>query len=561
MFHEKEAIIEKLTGVKSSKKSYYTELKSTIVELERKNKKLEILSDLAKGFHVHRPIEESLERVISQLYEMYSMQRISLSLLIDGELQLQSMYPDILAPFPIGTVFPKEKSLYWKAADRDIIVIHEFDDSVIRFKEEKALASINIYHLCIVPLIVKGELVGVLSFGSANRINYDVSDIEFLRQLSDHLAVLVENARLYQAVLQGKDEWEQTFQAVADVLMVTDRKQQIVRCNKAANLFFDLDNEKLLGHTFHELVCRESHQPCPFEDTFNTNDMINYQITLQPERVCDIQTFPVIDESETSIGMVIYIKDITEKIRTQAQLQHSGKLAAIGEMAAGVAHELNSPLTAVLGNTQLLKRSLQREEPNFKLVEGIEKSGNRCKTTIKNLLSFSRPEKNETMLCSFQQAAEDVLSLIGFQIEREQIAFKKEFVFDLPLVEGSPHQIEQILINLLLNAKDALLSQEQNNRVITIATGLMEYSREIGIYISIEDNGIGMGEDILNNIFKPFYSTKNTQEGTGLGLSVSIDIAKSHNGTILVNSEKGSGSEFILWLPHKGGGVHEYTYG
>ncbi|WP_158734873.1 ATP-binding protein [Alteribacillus sp. YIM 98480] len=550
MFHEKEAVIEKLTGVKSSKKSYYTELKRTIAELERKNKKLEILSDIAKGFHVHRPIQESLERVISQLYDMYPMQRISLSLLIDGELQLQSMYPEILAPFPVGTIFPKEKSLYWKAAERDIIVIHEFDESTIHFKEEIALARINIYHLCIVPLIVKEELVGVLSFGSENRINYDISDIEFLRQLSDHLAVLVENARLYQAVLQGRDEWEQTFQAVADILILTDRNQRIVRCNKAANDFFHV--EELIGRSFHELICRESHHPCPFEDSFYTNEMKNYQLTVQPERVCDIQTFPVIDETQTSIGMVIYIKDVTEKIRTQAQLQHSGKLAAIGEMAAGVAHELNSPLTAILGNTQLLKRSLGRENTNYNLVEGIERSGNRCKTTIKNLLSFSRPEKNETTQCSFQQAAEDVLSLIGFQIEREQITINKKFAPDLPSIEGSPHQIEQILINLLLNAKDALLSKKDYKRIITIETGIMEHAQEKGNYICVKDNGIGMEENVMNNIFKPFYSTKYKQKGTGLGLSVSIDIAKSHNGTILVSSKKGSGSEFTLWLPERG---------
>ncbi|MFZ4452706.1 ATP-binding protein [Salibacterium aidingense] len=551
MFHEKEAAIEKLTGVKSSKKSYYTELKRTIAELERKNKKLEILSDIAKGFHVHRPIQESLERVISQLYDMYPLQRISLSLLIEGDLQLQSMYPDILAPFPAGTIFPKEESLYWKAAERDIIVIHEFDESTIHFKEEIALARIHIYHLCIVPLIVKEELVGVLSFGSEDRINYDISDIEFLRQLSDHLAVLVENARLYQAVLQGRDEWEQTFQAVADILILTDRNQRIVRCNKAANDFFHV--EELIGRSFHELICRESHQPCPFEDSFHTNEMKNYQVTVQPERVCDIQTFPVIDETQTSIGMVIYIKDVTEKIRTQAQLEHSGKLAAIGEMASGVAHELNSPLTAILGNTQLLKRSMGQENANYNLIEGIERSGNRCKTTIKNLLSFSRPEKNETTQCSFQQAAEDVLSLIGFQIEREQITINKESAPDLPSIKGNPHQIEQVLINLLLNAKDALLSKKESKKIITIETGTMDHAQEKGNYISVKDNGIGMEENVINNIFKPFYSTKYNQKGTGLGLSVSLDIAKSHNGTILVNSKKGNGSEFTLWLPQEGG--------
>ncbi|WP_252311542.1 histidine kinase dimerization/phospho-acceptor domain-containing protein [Sinobaca sp. H24] len=169
------------------------------------------------------------------------------------------------------------------------------------------------------------------------------------------------------------------------------------------------------------------------------------------------KTYPVRGQTGEMKGLLIYIKDITEKIRqAQAQLQHSGQLAAIGEMAAGVAHELNSPLTAVIGNTQILKRQLSVDGRSLELAEAIERGGKRCQGIIRNLLSFSRPDKEESTECCLNESVEDVLSLIGFQIERENIQIKRRFSKDIPLVEASPHQIGQIIINLLLNAKDAL---------------------------------------------------------------------------------------------------------
>ncbi|MFB5661106.1 ATP-binding protein [Alteribacillus sp. HJP-4] len=559
MFEDKEAVIEKLTGVKSSKKSYYTELKRTIAELEKKNEKLEILSELSKGFHVHRPLQESLERMFRKLYDVFPVYRVSLSLLEENKMTLQSMYPEKLAPLAPGTVFTKETSLYWKAAKRDLIVLHEYGQAPFEFEEERALAKIGIYYVCIIPLIVKDKVAGVLCLGNKRRVSYEKEDIEFFRQLADHLAVLVENSRLYQAVLQGKDEWEQTFQAVEDVLIVTDEDLKIVQCNLAAERIFNLSYENLIGNSCHDLICREPHRKCPLELKNGLETKNSYRCTLANGRIFDIRSYPL-KKTTGSEGSVIYMKDVTETVLSQAQLQHSGKLAAIGEMAAGVAHELNSPLTAILGNTQLLLRKINEEEPEYSLAEGIVRSGKRCQKTIRNLLAFSRLDKEETTLCSLHTAAEDVLGLIGFQIEREQITVLKHYDPALPLVEGSLHQIEQILINLLLNARDALL-ETNKNRTIEIETGKMSHRGEDGVFLSVVDNGVGMEKGILHSIFDPFFTTKEETDGTGLGLSVSIDLAKTHNGNLFAESQKGRGSKFTFWLPAiKKETVNEYSY-
>lgn len=545
MFTEKESVIEKLTGVKASKKSYYTDLKKTIEALEKKNQKLEILNEVAKGFQLTGTMERSLQHILETIYELYPIDRVSISLIENDVMTLQSIYPVFAKVEEVGLHLPPGRSIYWKAINQDLIVIHEWEPGAShRFVEEQTLADNNLYHACVIPLRMKTSTIGVLTFATAERIDYDYSDITFFRQLSDHIAVMVENSRLYREVSASKKEWEETFQAVADLLILTDTDHRIIRCNQASYHFFNQPPASMTGLRCHDVLFPEDHTFCPIEESYHTQSMKNYQMTLKNGSMCDIQTYPVRGQTGEMKGLLIYIKDITEKIRTQAQLQHSGQLAAIGEMAAGVAHELNSPLTAVIGNTQILKRQLSVDGSSLKLAEAIERGGKRCQGIIRNLLSFSRPEKEESTECCLNESVEDVLSLIGFQIERENIQIKRRFSKDIPLVEASPHQIGQIIINLLLNAKDALAGEEEP-KYITLST--CHTSKYISLFV--EDNGCGITDDKKDIIFDPFFTTKEKQSGTGLGLSVSRDLAERNEGSLVVTSKAGRGSTFELKLP------------
>lgn len=545
MFTEKENLIEKLTGVKASKKSYYTDLKKTIVELEKKNQKLEILNEVAKGFQLTGTMERSLQHILETIYELYPIDRVSISLIEDEVMTLQSIYPASIEDKEVGMHLPRGQSIYWKAINQNLIVIHEWKPGIsYRFVEEKTLADNNLYHACVIPLRMKTAVIGVLTFATAERMPYEYSDITFFRQLSDHIAVMVENSRLYGEVSAGKKEWEETFQAVADLLLLADTDHRIIRCNQASHHFFGQPPANIVGLRCHDVLFPEDHSFCPIEESYHTQSMKNYQMSLKNGSMCDIQTYPVRGEAGEMKGLLIYIKDITEKIRTQAQLQHSGQLAAIGEMAAGVAHELNSPLTAVIGNTQILKRQLSADGRPRELAEAIERGGKRCQDIIRNLLSFSRPEKEESMECCLNESVEDVLSLIGFQIERENIQIERAFSENLPLVEASPHQIGQIIINVLLNAKDAL-SEKEEPRYITLST---HHTPEC-IKLVVEDNGCGVPADKKDLIFDPFFTTKEKQSGTGLGLSVSRDLAERNGGSLVIAGKSGIGSSFELRFP------------
>ncbi|HJV46423.1 MAG TPA: ATP-binding protein [Bacillota bacterium] len=254
----------------------------------------------------------------------------------------------------------------------------------------------------------------------------------------------------------------------------------------------------------------------------------------------------MVDYAGIAIENILLYKDVCEKVKIEAQLIQSAKLAAIGEMAAGVAHELNSPLTAILGNTQLLLREFQ-EERQTRMLEGIYQCGLRSKKIIQNLLTFSRQDEYIFEDLDVHDLVEDVCGLIGYQLKVSGIIVDKRFQPDLPKVKGSRYQIEQVLINLLLNARDA--AQHQEHPTIQIETLLTEVESVLYVGISVKDNGIGIKQEYLPDIFNPFFTTKADQKGTGLGLSVSLGIAESHKGKILVESSEGEYSRFTFLLP------------
>ncbi|WCK52562.1 ATP-binding protein [Aneurinibacillus sp. Ricciae_BoGa-3] len=442
MIEDKREVIQLLTGVKSSKRNYYNELKKTVLSLQKKNMQIEIINQVVKSFNVDMCMDDMLKNVMNKLEKLFPFTRLSLSTFEKERLLVSNVHPQKLTAMPPGTVLDEQNSLYWKAIREEKAILHSIGtaDKDRIYAEDTTLDKLGLSQVLLLPLFSKKRAVGILSLGGTTRINYETSDFVFLQQLADQLAVCIENSRLYN--------------------------------------------------------------------------------------------------------------DVTKKLHIEAQLVQSAKLAAIGEMAAGVAHELNNPLTAVLGNTQLLLRESSPDSLQNKLLLDMVTCGKRCKNIIQNLLTFSRQNDYIFYECSLNQAVEQVLSLVGYQIERNNIHIHAEFYEGLPQVEGNLQQIEQIILNLLLNAKDAVEESAQDVKRITIRTGIKTTQPlEKFIFFCVDDNGCGIKEEEKGQIFNPFFTTKEARKGTGLGLSVSLGIAKAHGGTIEVESEAGLGSRFTLLLP------------
>ena len=522
----KSEIIDLMTGVKSSKRTYYTELKKTVDQLKKKNLQLEIMNDITKTMNIDVDIQEILQHVIEKLKLLISFDDCHFIFLYEED-------PSLLHMCPQGHCEIEMDSRNQLHSLKDLHLLQVEDEMFPTYLEKERLLSLQIKTLLLIPLYGKSKEIGVLTFGRKNNKKWHEDELVFLEQLSKQLALTFENAQLYRDVLQSKQEWEDTFKAVEDMIIVYDREGRVYKANDSAKDFFDLPPLKEASQVL-------------IQETFSLGKPGFQEILLQHGVIMEMHAYPIQNEEQQVYGVISYYKNVTERRKMEAQLLHADKLGAIGEMAAGVAHELNSPLTAILGNSQLLLRNSLPEHPDYGLLTDIQNCGDRCRQIVKSLLTFSRQDEYKFHYYSINEAIHQVMNLLKFQLEKKQISIHLSLQDDLPYIKGSQQQIEQIIINLLLNAKDALEDHDvSEKKLISVHT----YSMEKYMVVQVADNGTGIEPESLPLIFHPFHTTKDRDKGTGLGLSVSLGIAKDHGGKIDVWSTPGQGSTFFLQLP------------
>lgn len=229
--------------------------------------------------------------------------------------------------------------------------------------------------------------------------------------------------------------------------------------------------------------------------------------------------------------------------QAQVQLIQSEKMAAFGQLGAGIAHEVKNPLAGILGYVQLSLRKVEGDSPVHGNLKIIEKETKRCKAIIDNLMKFARQEKVSFETLDINRVVEDTAALMDHQLGIHQVRLEKELAPDMPKVMGNANMIQQVLMNLMINAEQAM---EGNPGQIRLSTSLSSSGR---IEIRVSDTGPGIPKEIQAKLFEPFFTTKPAGKGTGLGLSVTYGIIKEHKGDIRVESEPGRGSMFIIELP------------
>ncbi len=231
----------------------------------------------------------------------------------------------------------------------------------------------------------------------------------------------------------------------------------------------------------------------------------------------------------------------TDLKSAQAALVQSEKMAAFGQLGAGIAHEVKNPLAGILGYAQLALRKVEQDSPLAKQLRIIEKETKRCKTIIENLMKFSRQEKTEKTPINLNDVLEDALAIVDHQLTINKVRIEKQIAAHLPLIGGNANQLQQVLMNLMINAQQAM----PEGGTVSIETA----QDEDKVVLSVRDTGPGMPPEIQEKIFEPFFTTKPIGKGTGLGLSVSYGIVKDHYGEILLESEPGKGTTFTLSFP------------
>jgi two-component system NtrC family sensor kinase len=256
----------------------------------------------------------------------------------------------------------------------------------------------------------------------------------------------------------------------------------------------------------------------------------------------DITAYPIIEEDEEVPQVIIFERDVTEKNMMGAILIQSEKMAAVGQLAAGIAHEINNPLTVVLANAQLLERSLPKESDDAEAVDLIFRAGTRALQVVRNLLNFARKEQSEIKPTDINQSIQSALDMLKHEFMQRSVEYSFEPSEKLPLIMASQENLSGVWVNILINAMDATIGRPGKVRIVTQQTG-----NEIRIIIN--DNGHGIEPDRLKRIFDPFYTTKDVGKGTGLGLSICHRVIKQHGGNILVDSQLEVGTTFTIILP------------
>jgi len=410
-----------------------------------------------------------------------------------------------------------------------------------------------------VPCVVRGRMVAVIGLGrSADGALLSSEDVEILRTVSGYIAVAIENSLLYQeqqhraAELELLKEFNESIVESINVgLMAVDLDGRITRLNSALEEIFSITRDEAVGKKVEELFAED------FADTLHqvlgpdgwqlpqTRQIYKLHTATRGGRslVLNIALAPLCDADEQTGALVVF-EDVTQRLHLEEQLQQREKLSSIGLLAAGVAHEVNTPLTGVSSYTQMLLGMLSENDPKHALLLKVRRQAERATDIVNNLLNFSRTgSAAEFDSINIHRVLDDTLQLLEPQLRRSQIEIVRDYGENLPQVHGNSVKLQQVFTNLILNARDSIANG--NGRV-----SLSTRNGEDGLLVvEVADTGIGIAPEDVTKIYDPFFTTKGVGRGTGLGLAVTYGIVQEHSGHISVSSTPGLGTTFRITLP------------
>ncbi|MBM3240634.1 response regulator [Candidatus Poribacteria bacterium] len=379
------------------------------------------------------------------------------------------------------------------------------------------------------------------------------------RELHAAIEMALHKYKVEKALRESERKYRTLFEGSKDVVFISTPDGKLVDINSTGvELFGYSSKEELLKidiarnlymnpsdwEAYQRMIEQQGFVK-DYELVLKRKDGQQVIVVLTANAVRDAPPYPPVDGGERGGTILAYqgiMRDVTEQRRLEQQLFQAQKMASLGVMAGGVAHEINNPLNVISGAAQLLEKRYLDEFAQ-KSLKVIRDAVSRASRIVHNLLDFARHEPQTSFeLLSVNQIVEDALSMFEYQLKLQPIKINKNLADDLPFILGNANQLQQVIMNLILNATSAMLTGGE----LTLETRSMKNQ----VVITCSDTGEGISADDLEKIFDPFYTTRAPGEGTGLGLSVSYQIIKQHNGVIEAYSAgKNKGSTFTITLP------------
>jgi PAS domain S-box-containing protein len=402
-----------------------------------------------------------------------------------------------------------------------------------------------------VPCHIREHTVAVLGLGKTVDGDFLSSDdVELVETIAGYLAVALDNAQLYSSLEQKaleiarlKDFSENIVESLNVGVLAVDLAGIVESWNTRMEQLFGVARQDAVGRQLGSLLPDElAREIAARGDQEQITGIYKQRLQHQGKLLTlNVSITPLVSKSNERIGRLLLFDDVTQRERMEEQMSQTEKLTSLGLLAAGVAHEVNTPLAVISNYIQMLAKQMPEGDPRQSLIEKIVKQTFRASEIVNNLLNFSRTGAAEASDVDVNRVVEETLSLVAHPLKTSHIQVMKELGQPLPPVRGSANKLQQVFLNLFLNARDAMPS----GGMLEVRTAAHNGSVEI----EIADTGGGIAREHIHRIFDPFFTTKASGRGTGLGLSVSYGIIKEHAGKIDVRSTPGKGTSFHVEFP------------
>ena len=356
---------------------------------------------------------------------------------------------------------------------------------------------------------------------------------------------ITKRREMDEALKLAAEEWSRPFDSINDAICIIDKDFRLLRANKAFTDMYHVEHEQVIDKRCYEVTVEGEEPPegCPHQETLRTGKPAKSEFSINEKGThVEISTYPIFDEKGKVAGSVHITRDVTEQKKQNERLMSTDRLASLGELAAGTAHEFNNPLTSII----VLSELLMEKGPNgiredLKL---INTEARRAANVARNLLAFGGKHIPVKRLDQINSIIEDVLELRAYEHKSNNIDVEKHLAIDLPEIMVDYFQMQQVFMNVVINA-EYFMMEAHGRGTLTITT----QKDSSTVRISFADDGSGITPDNLNRIFDPFFTTKEAGKGTGLGLSICHSIVGEHGGQIYVRSELDKGTTIFIELP------------
>ena len=533
----------------------FTPLKKLIQSLldrfiyKRSYKYRKTLLNISQELSRERDLQKLSQSILELIANALTLEYIALLLPIEGENKKFFILKSMGKLPTSATLFTFEDSLYALLKKKESLVSYSFIEKKELQKDLKEMRSLGFFHM--MPLKVEDKLIGCLGMGKKEDNSYlNSEDWELLRTVSSPVALALENAYLYdQSHIKAlelerlKDYSENIIESLTVGVAVLDQIGKVSGWNRVLEEIFSKRKNEVVGNRLIDVIGKKNFEaifPSDTQQDFRLASEISLDLPVGLSRIFDIVKTPLLDNNRKPYGTIIVFEDITEKLSMQQQLLTSEKLASIGLLSAGVAHEINTPLTGISSYVQILQKKLSKSK-HSQILEKIEAQAERVGRIVNSLLNFARnPSETSFYQVDLRESLQGIVSLIDYKLKNMNIQLEMN-LSPIKSIWAQGERLQQVFINIILNALDAMpnggtlkIDLVQDNKLAVIQIG---------------DTGTGIQSQHLPHIFDPFFTTKGIGKGTGLGLSISYAIIKEHEGNITVKSQHGEGTMFTVTIP------------